>query len=503
VDLEMNRRDFLQSLTAAAAVSALPRARGQGGGAARPNILLLVADQHRHDWVSANADLAGGLIATPNLDWMAAGGMRFTECTVAAPLCGPSRACLATGQHYDTCGVKDHAKIWPYEKTDSFYRRLRDEAGYHVLGTGKFDLAKINNQSLFPPGQNGKNLLTEWGFSDGVNNMGKWDGYSHGTPANDPWFRYLEDQGLRQTHLADYQSRFHNFNTTKNFEETHTTPLPDSAYNDNWLAEQARTLIAAAPADKPWFCQVNFSGPHEPSDITASMDSNRQGYPAPFANTDSIQNHNDIRRNYTAMIENIDRQLGLFLQALSASGELANTLILYTADHGEMLGDHNRWEKKCPYRPSVGVPLYARGPGVQAGVVSEALVNLIDLAATCMDVAGLEIPRNMQARSLRPVLEGQTAAHRDYVLSGMDGWRMVYDGRYKLVRGFDPSRNISDYRGSGTNMDAPLLLFDLETDPQELTNVAAANPAKVRELAAVLDRETLGMSVGAPSEYRP
>lgn len=502
----MNRRTFMRSAGLAAMGTTLGgvRAAGNGGGGAgaRPNILLLLSDQHRHDWLSTNPALAGGLLATPHMDWLAAGGMRLERCVVSAPLCGPSRACLASGVHYDYCGVVKHEKVWPHARMESFYRRLRDDAGYHVLGTGKFDLAKINNQSLYPPGQDGRNLLSEWGFSDGINNMGKWDGYQHATPSNDPWFRYLEDNGLRTTHLNDYASRFHGFTSTKNFEVTAATPLPDAAYNDNWLAQNARDLIAAAPVDKPWFCQVNFGGPHEPSDITASMDSTRSGYPMPYAHSSAISNHNAIRRNYAAMIENIDRQLGLFIAALSTSGQLANTIIIYASDHGEMLGDHNRWEKSCPYHQSVGVPLIARGPGIQAGVVSDALVSLIDLAATCMDYAGQPVPPVMHARSIRRLLEGTTTVHRDYVLSGLAGWRMVFDGRHKLIRGFNPVVSGSNYRTDSSDLDAAPILFDLQEDPNELTDIAASNPAKVRELSAILDRETHGISIGNQNRYR-
>jgi arylsulfatase A-like enzyme len=268
------------------------------------------------------------------------------------------------------------------------------------------------------------------------------------------------------------------------------------------LAQNARDLIAAAPVDKPWFCQVNFGGPHEPSDITASMDSTRSGYPMPYAHSSAISNHNAIRRNYAAMIENIDRQLGLFIAALSASGQLANTIIIYASDHGEMLGDHNRWEKSFPYHQSVGVPLIARGPGIQAGVVSDALVSLIDLAATCMDYAGQPVPPAMHARSIRRLLEGTTTRHRDYVLSGLAGWRMVFDGCHKLIRGFNPVVSGSNYRTDSSDLDAAPILFDLQEDPNELTDIAASNPAKVRELSAILDRETHGISIGNQNRYR-
>ncbi len=103
-------------------------------------------------------------------------------------------------------------------------------------------------------------------------------------------------------------------------------------------------------------------------------------YPAPVDSAElNVDHHNEIRRNYGAMIENIDRQAGRFIQAVEARGELDNTLIVYSSDHGEMLGDHDRWGKSVPYQPSAGVPLVIAGPRVASGVVTDTLVEIQDL----------------------------------------------------------------------------------------------------------------------------
>jgi len=494
----MNRRRFLQSLTAVTAASALSHGRAQTGEPQRPNILLLLSDQHRYDWISANPDLDNGRIHTPNLDWMAQGGMRFEHCVVASPLCGPSRACLASGVTYERCGMIQHETDWPWDRLDSFYRRLRDEAGYHVLVTGKHDLDKNTNAV----GADGKNKLANYGFSDGIANKGKWDGYNSGNASNDPWYGFLDSRGKVNTHKDDYRDR--RGHPSETFTNTSPTPLTDEEYNDNWLCENARTLITDAPPEKPWFCQVNFGGPHEPMDITQSMWDSVQGratYPAPVDHSSSISNHHDIRRNYTAMVENIDRQIGLFRQFLEDRNEVSNTLILYASDHGEMLGDHNRWEKKCPYQASIAVPLYARGPGVQAGAVSSSPVSLIDFGATSLEAAGLKVPVHMQSKALQPVLSGATTTHRSHVISGLSGWRTVFDGRYKLIRGFDFSHS-GQSNQDDTDADAAQRLFDLQTDPHEQTDISASNPAKVAELGAILDKETQNISIGGPSRYR-
>ena len=163
-------------------------------------------------------------------------------------------------------------------------------------------------------------------------------------------------------------------------------------------------------------------------------------------------------------------------ELLKSRGEFENTLIVYSSDHGEMPGDHNMWGKTKPLQPSVGVPLVVAGPGVEKGVTSDAMVSVMDLAATYLDYAGVTRPKEMDSRSFRPVLEGKTNKHRDYLLSGLGPWRMVNDGRYKLVRGFSMEKS-----GGETE-----LLFDMKNDPLENNNIAKNKPAEVARLAKLL-----------------
>ena len=135
----------------------------------RPNILFFFPDQHRYDWVGTNP---GVPVRTPNLDTLGERGVRFTNAVCPSPLCAPSRACLAAGKEYDRCRVADNGVNYPLDQ-QTFYGLLRDtpgaggaDPGYHVAGCGKFDLAK----AMHDWGVDGKRLLPEWGFSDGVDN---------------------------------------------------------------------------------------------------------------------------------------------------------------------------------------------------------------------------------------------------------------------------------------------------------------------------------------------
>jgi choline-sulfatase len=436
-----------------------------------PNILFFFTDQQRHDWVGMNPRIP---VRTPHLERLADEGVYFTNAVCPSPICGPSRACLASGMEYDDCGVLDHTTNYPLDER-SLYRRLRDEAGYHVMGCGKFDLHKPE----FNWGVDGQHCLDEWGFSAGQDSAGKWatknSWQEHGGP-NDPYMAHLQERGLAEDHLEDYRKR-----SERGRSATFPTPLPDDAYSDNFVAETGLDLVDAAPAGEPWFLQVNFPGPHNPWDVTHEMHGwyrgeNAVDFPGPAPVTSdgayTAERHNEIRRNYAAMVENVDRWLGRYREHLRENGEWENTVVVFASDHGELLGDHGRWTKQRPYQPSVGVPMVVSGPGLRAGHVSHEPATILDLHATFAELGGLD-PGDVDSRSLLPLLAGRTDEHREYVYSGLGAWRLAFDGRYKLVTGFDPQ---GDGVGEEMDADADPLLFDLDGDVHETTNVVDDNP---------------------------
>jgi arylsulfatase A-like enzyme len=486
MDDKQTRRDFIKQagLTTAGFILGLRASAGRASSARsrnnRPNILFFLPDQHRFDWVGLNPDLP---LRTPNIDALAQHGVYFPNAICPSPLCVPSRTCLASGKEYDGCGVRSNGDNYPDEQT-TFYTLLR-KSGYHVMGCGKFDLRKPAKDWGRDGRHNvdGKCYLELWGFSDGIDNSGKHDGisgYSKGKVC--PYFAYLEEKGLAKVHFDDFSKRSY-----PNFDNTEPTPLPEEAYADNWIAANGLKLIERAPKDRPWFLQVNFNGPHEPMDVTKRMKDRWRGinFPQPFECKDfTPAKHVEIRRCYAAMIENIDRWLGIYIEQLKKTGELDNTLIVYSSDHGEMLGDHNRWNKSVPYKQSAGVPLVVAGPGVSEGHKFEGLVTTLDLTATFLDYAGLAVPSDMDSRSMRPLLQGSSKVHREFVRSGLGPWRMVFDGRYKLIRGFDPTQKY--VRAKDAELTEPVVLFDLREDPMETTDISQKLPDVVERLMKVM-----------------
>lgn len=477
--------------------------------AERPNVLLVITDQQRHDWVGTNPDVP---VRTPNYAALADRGVEFTNAVCPAPLCGPSRACLAGGMEFGRSGV-DWNDDYPLERS-TYYGRLRDDGGYAVYGVGDIDL-HMNTPAW---GLDGTNLLAEQGFSGGVEIPGKyamcWTYREDLTesvwspaalpsdvdpgpdrPAN-AYMAYLEANGLLADWVEDQEER-HSFATTR------PAPVPHEAYVDNWVGRQGLEHLESAPADEPWHLAVNFVGPHAPVDVSAEMHGWYRDpdvtFPDPVNPDESLDAaaHQEARRNYAAIIENIDRWLGRYVDVLRERGELENTVVVFTSDHGEHLGDNGTWSKHSPRHQSVGVPLAVAGPGVEPRAPVSDPTTILDLHATFLDYAGVD-PGAVDSRSMRPFLAGETDTHRDVVRSGLGPWRMVYDGRYKLIAGYDTDDDpaltgsfskafdgdyaeATAYRGA-----TDPILFDCETDPEETTDVAADHPDVVADLSGYL-----------------
>jgi arylsulfatase A-like enzyme len=180
--------------------------------------------------------------------------------------------------------------------------------------------------------------------------------------------------------------------------------------------------------------------------------------------------------------------IGQYIDKLAKTGQLENTIVVFSSDHGDMLGDLNRWGKNLPYHPSASVPLLVAGPGIPRGIVSPAVINSIDLTATFLDYADVRTMPDIDGRTFRPVLEGKTTQHREFAVSALGAWRMAYDGRCKVVRGFDPTRsNPAEWSPSTKEVQGLLpLAFDLAGDPKEVNAMRSVLPPAARRLLDVL-----------------
>ena len=447
----------------------------------RPNILFMLADQHRFDWHDLDDALP---VHTPQLRRLAEKGVRFTRAITPSPICAPARASIALGAEYGRNGpvLFNRSDLPEAARGRTFYHALQS-IGYRVASCGKLDLNKASHSW----GRDGlhrswwRSIFRDWGFTDGFDSEGKGAAGRFGNKPHGPYGHFLKKRGLSRIYGEDFRAR----TATKDSQylDTHPSPLPDDAFADNWVGEIGRGLIERLKSDGPWFLQVNFSGPHPPMDSTASMMSGYRDavFPDPVDHDQHpFEIHQEIRRSYSAMVSNIDRWVGIYIDQLQKLSLLENTILVYSSDHGEMLGDHNRFRKHVPYQPSVGVPLLIAGPGIRRGVTHEGPTTLLDLPATFLHAAGGST-RFADSRSLLDLLRGESTDARRIAYSAYAHWALAFDGRFKLVRGFDPA-----------NLDVPKLediprpndyrLFDLELDPEERRDHAVQHPGVMSEL---------------------
>ncbi|MHA1804830.1 MAG: sulfatase family protein [Promethearchaeota archaeon] len=460
----------------------------------KPNILIFFPDQHRGDWMPYTRDVFKRLgmqelpLRMPNIKKMMKNGVSFTNAITSSPLCAPARACLAAGLRYKNCKVKGNHENFPIDQ--KVYYSILKEHEYSVGSVGKLDLHK---PSLYW-GLNGWIPDLEMlGFTHVIDCEGKWDAILSVIMENDdkekkkrvkpkdfkpkgPYLKYLQENDLLITHVKDFLKRFgkRNFNTEP-------TPLPEDAYCDNWIGRKAIEMLRRFPEDKPWHLVVNFTGPHDPWDVTKRMKKawEHVSFPAPHAgNEETVDDEIKVRQNYAAMLENIDRNIGLILEEVKKAGQLSNTIVIYTSDHGEMLGDFKRYGKTRPERGSVKIPLVITGPNIEKGKYSDALVELQDLTKTILDYAGAEMREARDSLSFRKILEGTEKDHRECQISALDlsdigsiKWKMISNGKYKLI--IENSENIR--------------LHDMEVDPWEDHNIAEKRPSVVAELLKKLN----------------
>jgi arylsulfatase len=435
-----------------------------------PNLLLLFPDQWRGDWLGC---AGGGIpVATPHIDALATRGIRFAQARTNSPLCSTARACLATGQRYPAAGVASNQQDLPAD-APSFFRRLR-EAGYAVATCGKNDLRKAAYIAGVP---DAAERLTAYGFTAVREHAGKRDAALLMIEQRpDRYGRFLADHKATNDYLRDMATR-DMLRQNGHAVSGAAHLLPRTLYTDDFCGSDALALLDALPRDRPWALWVNFPGPHEPFDPPAELLAPYDGvrFPDPVApGTDDRSDHQQVRRAYAAMMSGIDSWIGRILDAVAARSGAADTLTIFSSDHGETLGDHGHWGKSVPYDGALHIPLVMAGPGVGAGIVSSARAELADIAATLLDAAGIGVPTDYAARSLLPISRGAAKDHelRSHQYFALGDWRGLVFDQYKAVR--------SD--------DGRVVLYDRDRDPGETTDRAPSLPHAAAYLGAWLAR---------------
>lgn len=459
---------------------------------ARPNLLLIMTDQHRADCLGCDGN---PVIETPYLDELASQGTRFTAACTAVPSCIPARASLITGMDQWHTGILGMGKSGG-KMTSAYKHTLPGElsaAGYHTQGIGKMHfqpqraLYGFHNTILDESGR-----VEAPGF---VSDYRKW------------FEEHKEGPYGYRDHSIDWNSWM-----------SRPSHLPEHLHPTWWTAQQAIEWLSRRDPEKPFFLKVSFARPHSPYDpplVYYEMYRDRQ-MPQPYMGDwssihdipcDDVnawrahRSEREVQRAracYYANVTFIDHQIGRLLYELRRlSLEMwRNTLIIFCSDHGDMLGDHYLWRKTYAYEGSARIPLIIRPPltwDCPRGQVRYEVVELRDIMPTFLEAAGAPIPPTVDGQSLLPFVRGEEPEWRAYLLGEHD-WcysheqanYYVTDGRWKYIW----------FPYLGTEQ-----LFDRAVDPGEEHNLAPlsewqAELARWREiLIRELDARACGLVV--------
>jgi arylsulfatase A-like enzyme len=424
--------------------------RAQGS---RPNILLLMSDQHRGDCLRAGGN---PVIETPNLDRLAAAGVRFSRAYSSTPTCTPARAALLTGMSPWGHGMLGYGKVAPQYPVE--LPRLLHDAGYYTLGIGKMHYDPQRALHGFH-----RTILDESGRE--------------------------ESAGFR----SDYRSWFFSELPGGNPEPTGIDwngyaakpyPLPDRLHPTAWTAETAIRFLRDYRRPEPFFLKVSFERPHSPYDPPARWMDRFADAPLPPAQSGKWAGryrkpssdrpdvwHGDLgagvvrraRQGYYGSIGFLDEQIGRILETLDGRREFENTVILFLADHGDMLGDQYLWRKSYAYEPSARIPMLLHWKSRLKPDVIARPVEIRDVLPTLLDAAGVSIPPAVEGASLLSLARDPAREWRPWIdlehdvcYSPENHWNALTDGEWKYIY----------HARSGEEQ-----LFHLKNDPFELAPI--------------------------------
>jgi choline-sulfatase len=448
------------------------------------NLLFILSDQHNRDMLGCYGH---PLVETPHLDRLAENGVRFDSAYTNCPICVPARASLATGQYVHQIGYWDNAH--PYEgRVKGWGHRLIEE-GHRVEAIGKLHY---------------RNAEDDDGFSEKFVPLNVVEGIG------DVMASLRDIPPVRQGAREGIISAGPGTSTYLEFDEQ--------------IAELAcRRLenLSRNPDEKPWVLLVSFVCPHPPyiappelfekyfnADIPMPTQSKQDEWPKHPAFDEFRRimqweepfTEEEIRRvtaAYYGSCTQLDRQIGKVLNALNESNLSENTRILYTSDHGESMGRRGLFGKFTMYEESAAIPFILSGPDVPKGTLCNDVISLVDCYQTILEAVGVEeTPEesDLPGTSLWPLAQGESqdriALSEYHAVGTRNGYYMLRSGRYKLVY----------------YVNAPPQLFDLETDPQEINNLAESPDHQTlledmeRKLREILDPEQVDAQAKADQD---
>lgn len=455
----------------------------------RPNIVLIMVDQWRGDCLSIDDH---AVVYTPYLDQLALDGARFAHAYSATPTCIPARAALFTGltqRSHGRVGYQDGVP-WDYDVTlaGEFSRQ-----GYQTQAVGKMHVYPERSQM-------------------GFQNVVLHDGFLHFARRRERSYDLVDDYVPWAREHAGREADYFEHGINCNSVVARPWDKEEYLHPTNYVVSQSVDFLRRRDPRKPFLLFMSFHRPHPPYDPPAwalqmYLDKPMPAPPIgdwetildPFVDSrrpDALVGDMDpwvlrrARAGYYGHMTHIDTQINRFIESLGEYGLLDDTYILFTSDHGEMLGDHRLYRKAYGYEGSARVPMILKGPrgcGIRPNSTLSQVVELRDIMPTLLDTAGLPIPECVEGRSFLPLARGDSIPWRDYLhgehtlLRQSQHW--LTDGHAKYLWWSGPGRE---------------QLFDLGQDPQELHDLAsdAACAGRLALWRAALVRELGGREEG-------
>ena len=449
-----------------------------------PNVLFIITDQQRPDTLGC---LGHAHMRTPNIDRLAESGLCLTNAYVQSTVCVPSRACMLSCKYAHSHGATDNG-MWIRDEDTNYIHDFRN-AGYHTAAIGKIHSKPVHHPCGFE---------FRW-VAENKNHKG----------STKPGFED-DDYGVMLRALghdrpgACYQDTEHDW-----FSELGAAiwPLPEELYYDNVVGAKAVDYVERHDFETPLYLHVGFPGPHDPFDVTESdlaaygdpelpepvgyegefedkpsaqrrymemMETRFCGACIPLLSEATPEKLHRMRRHYFANVYAVDRWVGRLCEALAERGQLDNTLVVFTSDHGETLGDHGMIYKFGTHYDSVArVPCVFRGPGVPARALESGLFETLDFGPTLLELCGVRSDQEFEGRSAVPLLRDGSRIH-DAVFSEYEQRLMIRTDRWKLVY------YAKDNEGE---------MYDMAADPDELDNRygdAEVAPEQARLMARLM-----------------
>lgn len=428
--------------------------------AERPNVLFLMAD----DLNNRLGCYGDPQVQSPHIDKLAARGVRFDRAYCQFPLCGPSRNCLLTGLYPNSTGIITNATIFrqTIPQQHSLPQAFRID-GYFAGRIGKLYHYNVPNSI----GTNG-----------------------HDDPGS--WELELNPAGVDrlEEHPKIFSLTPNQFGGTLSW---YASPKGDRYHTDGLMADDAVWVLerCAQRRDRPFFLSVGFFRPHTPyvspdayfklydrakMPVIQGVAEDQQDLPEPALGSYKKEQDkltDDLRREciqaYYASVTFMDAQVGRVLEALERLGLAENTIVMFTSDHGYHLGEHGLWQKMSLFEESARVPLIFAGPGVkQPGSVVSSPVGLVDVAPTLMELCSVPPTKGLQGQSLAPMLADPKTVGRGWALS-----QVSRGGGRNAPQFFGYSLRTPQWRYTEWDEgNKGRELYDHETDPRELTNLA-------------------------------